>query len=90
MGKRRAAGGQPSHTGLSHRVDAARAAYTIGDVPRGDVPSATAVPKGRRFAPRCRFAEARCREVDPPLAALPDGSAVACLPAAEGTLPVGG
>ena len=45
----------------------------------GDVPSATAVPKGCRFAPRCRFAEARCGEIDPPLAVLPDGSAVACL-----------
>ena len=53
----------------------------------GDVPSATEVPKGCRFAPRCRFAEARCREIDPPLAKLADGSAVACLLAADGTLP---
>ena len=37
---------------------------------RGDVPSATAVPKGCRFAPRCRFAEARCREFDPELTVL--------------------
>jgi peptide/nickel transport system ATP-binding protein/oligopeptide transport system ATP-binding protein len=55
---------------------------------RGDVPSATAVPKGCRFAPRCAFAEARCREVDPPLSTLDDGRAVACVLAAEGTLPV--
>jgi oligopeptide/dipeptide ABC transporter ATP-binding protein len=53
----------------------------------GDVPSATAVPKGCRFAPRCRFAEARCGEVDPALAVLPDGTAVACLLAVDGTLP---
>jgi oligopeptide/dipeptide ABC transporter ATP-binding protein len=56
----------------------------------GDVPSATAVPKGCRFAPRCRFAEARCGEVDPPLAVLADGRAVACLLAVDGTLPPAG
>ncbi len=57
------------------------------DVLRGDVPSPTAVPKGCRFAPRCRFVEPRCREVDPPLVRLADGRHVACLPAADGTLP---
>jgi peptide/nickel transport system ATP-binding protein/oligopeptide transport system ATP-binding protein len=57
------------------------------DVLRGDVPSPTAVPKGCRFAPRCRFVEPRCREVDPPLVRLADGRQVACLPAADGTLP---
>jgi oligopeptide/dipeptide ABC transporter ATP-binding protein len=54
---------------------------------RGDVPSATAVPTGCRFAPRCAFAEARCREIDPALATLDDGRAVACIRAADGTLP---
>jgi oligopeptide/dipeptide ABC transporter ATP-binding protein len=54
---------------------------------RGDVPSATAVPKGCRFAPRCAFAEARCREIDPELTTLDDGRAVACIRAADGTLP---
>jgi peptide/nickel transport system ATP-binding protein/oligopeptide transport system ATP-binding protein len=54
---------------------------------RGDVPSATAVPKGCRFAPRCRFAAARCHDVDPSLTGLADGRLVACLPAADGTLP---
>jgi peptide/nickel transport system ATP-binding protein/oligopeptide transport system ATP-binding protein len=53
----------------------------------GDVPSATAIPRGCRFAPRCRFVEPRCREIDPPLAALANGGSVACLPAADGTLP---
>jgi peptide/nickel transport system ATP-binding protein/oligopeptide transport system ATP-binding protein len=54
---------------------------------RGDVPSATAVPTGCRFAPRCAFAEPRCRETDPALATLDDGRAVACIRAADGTLP---
>jgi peptide/nickel transport system ATP-binding protein len=54
---------------------------------RGDVPSAIAVPKGCRFATRCRFAEARCHELDPELTILADGRAVACLLAADGTLP---
>ena len=53
---------------------------------RGDVPSPLAIPKGCRFAPRCRFAEARCREDEPPLAPL-GGGAVACWPALDGTLP---
>jgi peptide/nickel transport system ATP-binding protein/oligopeptide transport system ATP-binding protein len=39
------------------------------------------VPKG------CRFAEARCHELDPELTILADGRAVACLLAADGTLP---
>jgi oligopeptide/dipeptide ABC transporter ATP-binding protein len=54
---------------------------------RGDVPSATAVPTGCRFAPRCAFAEARCREIDPELSSLDDGRAVACIRAVDGTLP---
>ena len=54
---------------------------------RGDVPSATVVPKGCRFAPRCAFAEERCREIDPALSLLDDGRAVACVRAADGTLP---
>jgi oligopeptide/dipeptide ABC transporter ATP-binding protein len=54
---------------------------------RGDVPSATALPKGCRFAPRCPIAEARCQEVDPELTTLADGRAVACLLAEHGALP---
>ena len=53
----------------------------------GDVPSAMTVPKGCRFAPRCRYAEQRCGEIDPVLTELPGGHAVACPPALEGTLP---
>jgi oligopeptide/dipeptide ABC transporter ATP-binding protein len=54
----------------------------------GDVPSAMAIPPGCRFAPRCRFAEPRCREQDPALSPLADGRGVACLLAADGTLPM--
>ncbi|MEO9190745.1 MAG: ABC transporter ATP-binding protein, partial [Acetobacteraceae bacterium] len=57
------------------------------DVLRGDVPSPSAVPNGCRFAPRCRFAEARCRELDPPLVRLADGRQVACLRASDESLP---
>jgi peptide/nickel transport system ATP-binding protein/oligopeptide transport system ATP-binding protein len=55
---------------------------------RGDVPSAMAIPPGCRFAPRCRFAEARCREQEPALSTLADGRGVACLLAADGSLPM--
>jgi oligopeptide/dipeptide ABC transporter ATP-binding protein len=54
---------------------------------RGEVTLATGVPKGCRFASRCQFAEPRCREIDPPLSTLSNGTAVACLLAAAGTLP---
>ena len=49
-----------------------------------------AVEAGCRFAPRCPFAEERCRSVDPPLLDLPDGRAVACHRAADGGLPDAG
>ena len=45
---------------------------------------------GCRFAPRCPFAEDRCRRIDPPLLDLPDGRAVACHRAADGSLPDAG
>jgi peptide/nickel transport system ATP-binding protein/oligopeptide transport system ATP-binding protein len=45
---------------------------------------------GCRFAPRCPFAEDRCRRVDPLLLDLPDGRAVACHRAADRSLPNAG
>jgi peptide/nickel transport system ATP-binding protein/oligopeptide transport system ATP-binding protein len=37
----------------------------------GQVPAPGALPAGCRFAPRCPFADARCRSEAPPLAELP-------------------
>jgi len=49
-----------------------------------------AVTQGCRFAPRCPFVEERCRRLDPLLLPLPDGRAVACHRAADGSLPHAG
>jgi oligopeptide/dipeptide ABC transporter ATP-binding protein len=57
---------------------------------RGDPSAARAGAAGCRFAARCAFAEDRCRASDPPLTALDDGRVVACVRAAEGSLPVSG
>jgi len=67
--------------------------YTIGllgSIPRldaererlatieGVVPSPHNLPKGCRFAPRCPFADRRCREEPPPLRPVTSGHEVAC------------
>ncbi len=67
--------------------------YTIGllgSIPRlgeyrdrlatieGSVPSPANQPKGCRFSPRCPFADAQCREQQPPLRTLGAGHQVAC------------
>jgi oligopeptide transport system ATP-binding protein len=44
----------------------------------GDVPSPLNPPPGCRFAPRCPIAVVRCTQQDPPLAAAPGGTQVAC------------
>ncbi len=54
----------------------------------GDVPSPLAIPKGCRFAPRCRFAVERCRSEDPALSRIADGRSVACHLVADGSLTV--
>ncbi len=41
----------------------------------GQVPPITAMPRGCRFADRCRLVEARCRETSPPLTRLADDPA---------------
>jgi oligopeptide transport system ATP-binding protein len=45
---------------------------------KGEVPSALKPPPGCRFHPRCPKVMDRCRTVDPPLAGLGGGRAVAC------------
>jgi peptide/nickel transport system ATP-binding protein len=67
--------------------------YTIGllgSIPRldvdrerlatieGTVPSPNNQPKGCRFAPRCPFADRRCRQEPPPFRELTSGHHVAC------------
>ena len=44
----------------------------------GTVPGVGAWPAGCRFAPRCPLATVRCHEVEPALAPVGDGRAVAC------------
>jgi len=43
-----------------------------------DMPPGEAAPGGCAYAPRCRFAQARCREAAPDLRDLGDGRSVAC------------
>ncbi len=67
--------------------------YTIGllgSIPRldvererlatieGTVPASNRQPKGCRFAPRCPFADSRCREAPPPLRDIGAAHRVAC------------
>jgi peptide/nickel transport system ATP-binding protein len=45
----------------------------------GVVPSLLHPPPGCRFAPRCRYAMAKCREAVPPLRDIGGGHKVACV-----------
>jgi peptide/nickel transport system ATP-binding protein/oligopeptide transport system ATP-binding protein len=54
---------------------------------RGDPPVAIGESVGCRFAGRCPFAEPRCHTTDPMPTPLADGRLVACLRAADATLP---
>ena len=45
---------------------------------QGEVPSPTSPPPGCRFHPRCRYAQARCRDERPLLRAVAPGRQVAC------------
>jgi oligopeptide transport system ATP-binding protein len=50
---------------------------------KGLPPNLTNIPSGCPFHPRCPMAVDRCRDVEPPLAALPGGRSSACLFAEE-------
>ncbi len=54
---------------------------------KGDPPSPAAVYRGCRFASRCAHAQARCETNDPPLVDEGEGHSVACLRAADNSLP---
>ncbi len=45
----------------------------------GAPPDLSALPPGCAFAPRCRFAEARCRAADPAEVAVAPGHGARCL-----------
>jgi oligopeptide/dipeptide ABC transporter ATP-binding protein len=53
----------------------------------GEVPDASNLPAGCRFAPRCPLAFDRCRSEEPPLIQLDTGQAAACWLAPSGPLP---
>jgi oligopeptide/dipeptide ABC transporter ATP-binding protein len=53
-------------------------ASTIAALAKGDVPSPVNVPSGCRYHPRCPYAEAVCREEEPPLRDLGAGHLGAC------------
>jgi peptide/nickel transport system ATP-binding protein/oligopeptide transport system ATP-binding protein len=54
---------------------------------QGDLASSQASPQGCRFALRCRYAEARCLEADPPLVDVAPDQVVACIRAGDRSLP---
>src|SRR5262245_5529575 len=61
------------------RIDRAATRKTRLEAIAGVVPNLLAPPPGCRFAPRCRFAAAVCREVVPPLREIEAGHRVACV-----------
>jgi peptide/nickel transport system ATP-binding protein len=61
------------------RIDTAAARKTRLEAIGGVVPSLVNPPPGCRFAPRCRFATAVCRQAVPPLREIETGHKVACV-----------
>jgi oligopeptide/dipeptide ABC transporter ATP-binding protein len=55
----------------------------------GTVPGLLAMPGGCRFAPRCSFAQAPCRTIDPPLLRLGPQAEAACIRHTGYALPAG-
>jgi peptide/nickel transport system ATP-binding protein/oligopeptide transport system ATP-binding protein len=54
---------------------------------QGDLASSQAMSHGCRFASRCRYAEARCQEADPPLMEVAPDHVAACVRAVDRSLP---
>ncbi len=61
------------------RVDRAAGRKARLEAIAGAVPSLLEPPQGCRFAPRCRFASAICREATPPLREVAPGHKAACV-----------
>ena len=61
------------------RIDLAATRKTRLEAIPGTVPSLLRPPPGCRFAPRCRYAMAKCREAVPPLTDIGGGHRVACV-----------
>jgi peptide/nickel transport system ATP-binding protein len=61
------------------RIDTAATHKTRLEAISGTVPSLLRPPPGCRFAPRCRYAMAKCREAVPPLTDIGGGHRVACV-----------
>jgi len=61
------------------RIDTAATHKTRLEAIPGTVPSLLNPPRGCRFAPRCRYAMAKCREAVPPLTDIGGGHRVACV-----------
>ena len=61
------------------RIDTAATQKARLEAIPGVVPSLLRPPPGCRFAPRCRFAMAKCREAVPPLREVGGGHKVACV-----------
>ncbi len=61
------------------RIDKAATHKTRLEAIPGTVPSLLDPPPGCRFAPRCRYAMAKCREAVPPLTDIGGGHRVACV-----------
>jgi peptide/nickel transport system ATP-binding protein len=61
------------------RIDTAAIKKTRLEAIAGVVPSLLRPAPGCRFAPRCRFASAICREAQPPLREVAPGHKVACV-----------
>ena len=49
------------------------------NLPHGEIPSAINPPAGCHFHPRCPFAQAKCREAQPPLKEISSGHFSACI-----------